>query len=215
METPHATPTDDAHACGCSHDHSPAAPLEPIPATPVKPGVARFRIPMMDCAADEAEIRHALAKLLGLHSLSFQLGARTIAIDAPSESLPQALEAIRKAGFKPTPISEGQADGSADQANGHHDREHDHHGHSHEKDAATSWMPQGASRFGLALALAFAAESIAYFAPASLATTLLGMGVAAVAIALSGLSIYAKGIAALRHARLNINALMTVAVTGG
>jgi Cd2+/Zn2+-exporting ATPase len=205
METLHATPAEDAHACGCSHDHSPAAPMEPIPATPAKAGVARFRIPTMDCAAEEAEIRHALAKLPGLRSLSFQLGARTIAIDAPSESLPQALEAMRKAGFKPTPISEGQADG-------HH--EHDHYGHSQENHTATSWMPQGASRFGLALALAFAAESIAYFAPASLATTLLGMGVAAVAIALSGLSTYAKGIAALRNARLNINALMTVAVTG-
>jgi Cd2+/Zn2+-exporting ATPase len=205
METPHATPAEDAHACGCSHDHSPAAPMEPISATPAKAGVARFRIPTMDCAAEEAEIRHALAKLPGLRSLSFQLGARTIAIDAPSESLPQALEAMRKAGFKPTPISEGQADG-------HH--EHDHHGHSQENHTATSWMPQGPSRFGLALAFAFAAESIAYFAPASLATTLLGMGVAAVAIALSGLSTYVKGIAALRNARLNINALMTVAVTG-
>ena len=207
METPDTTSTEDAHTCGCSQAPRPAAPLEPIPATPAQVGVARFRIPTMDCAAEEAEIRHALAKLPGLRSLSFQLGARTIAIDAPSESLPQALEALRKAGFKPTPLLEGQADGITD-------HEHTHAGHSHEKDAAPSWMPQGAFRFGLALALAFAAESIAYFAPASLATTLLGMGVAAVAIALSGLSTYAKGIAALRKARLNINALMTVAVTG-
>ena len=214
MKTPHATPTQDAHACGCSHDHSLATPTEPSTATPAKPSVARFRIPTMDCAAEEAEIRHALAKLPGLRSLSFQLGARTITIDAPTESLPQALDTLRKAGFKPTPLTEGQADGSTHQANGHHDHGHDHHEHSHGNHPASSWMPQGTTRFGLALALALAAESIAYFAPASLATTLFGMGVAAVAIALSGLSTYAKGIAALRNARLYINALMTVAVTG-
>ena len=40
------------------------------------------------------------------------------------------------------------------------------------------------------------------------------MALAALAIGLAGFSTYAKGLAALRHARLNINALMTVAVTG-
>ena len=40
------------------------------------------------------------------------------------------------------------------------------------------------------------------------------MALAAAAIALSGFSVYGKGLAALRQGRLNINALMTVAVTG-
>ena len=40
------------------------------------------------------------------------------------------------------------------------------------------------------------------------------MGMAAAAIALSGFDVYRKGLVALRHGRLNINALMTVAVTG-
>lgn len=44
--------------------------------------------------------------------------------------------------------------------------------------------------------------------------TLAGMGLSAAAIALSGFSVYGKGLAALRRGRLNINALMTVAVTG-
>ena len=40
------------------------------------------------------------------------------------------------------------------------------------------------------------------------------MALAAIAIALAGFSTYVKGLAALRNGRLNINALMTVAVTG-
>jgi Cd2+/Zn2+-exporting ATPase len=42
----------------------------------------------------------------------------------------------------------------------------------------------------------------------------MGMGLAAVAIGLAGFSVYGKGLAALRNGRLNINALMSVAVTG-
>jgi cation transport ATPase len=41
-----------------------------------------------------------------------------------------------------------------------------------------------------------------------------GLAVAAVAIWLAGFDVYKKGLTALRHGRLNINALMTVAVTG-
>ena len=40
------------------------------------------------------------------------------------------------------------------------------------------------------------------------------MALAVVAIWLAGISTYSKGLAALRHGHLNINALMTVAVTG-
>lgn len=162
----------------------------------------------MDCAAEEGEIRHALAKLPGLRSLSFQLGARTLAIDAPAESIPQALEAIRKAGFKPVPMSDsmGQAD---DHDHTGHDHDH-HHGHKHGGFA----LPEGLPRYALALVLAFGAESISFFAPHTLTFSGIGMALSAVAIGLAGFSTYVKGLAALRNLRLNINALMTVAVTG-
>lgn len=52
------------------------------------------------------------------------------------------------------------------------------------------------------------------FSPQTLAFNGLGMALAAIAIALAGFSTYVKGLAALRNGRLNINALMTVAVTG-
>jgi Zn2+/Cd2+-exporting ATPase len=55
---------------------------------------------------------------------------------------------------------------------------------------------------------------MSFFAPDVTAWKVAGMGVAAIAIWLAGLETYAKGLTALRHGKLNINALMSVAVTG-
>ena len=65
-----------------------------------------------------------------------------------------------------------------------------------------------------ALLLAVVAEVIGYFAPETLVWRAAGLAVAAVAIWLAGFDVYKKGLMALRRGRLNINALMTVAVTG-
>ena len=64
-----------------------------------------FRIATMDCSAEEAEIRRALEPLDGIRSLGFQLGARTLKIDADEGTYPLALDAIRKAGFDPQPVA--------------------------------------------------------------------------------------------------------------
>ena len=151
---------------------------------------AMFRIAAMDCAAEESEIRRALEPLTGIRALGFQLGARTLTIDAPDDVLPQALAALRKAGFTPEPLA------AAD----------DEHGHSP--------AAEGFGRMGLALALAFVAEAVAFFTPDTLVFKSIGMGVSATAIWLAGFSTYRKGFIALLQGRLNINALMTVAVTG-
>lgn len=211
MSHPHTEEPPASHACGCGS----VCGAESIAVAPPKPepkGIPVFRIPTMDCAAEEGEIRHALAKLPGLRSLSFQLGARTLAIDAPAESIPQALEAIRKAGFKPVPLS----------VTAEHDDDRDHTGHEHPHGHEhPDWdkhrgfaPPEGVPRYVLALVLAFSAESISFFAPHALTFSIIGMALSATAIGLAGFSTYVKGLAALRNLRLNINALMTVAVTG-
>jgi Cd2+/Zn2+-exporting ATPase len=207
MSHPHTEESNATHSCGCASACGPESIVTSKP-KPEPEGIPVFRISTMDCAAEEGEIRHALAKLPGLRSLSFQLGARTLAIDAPAESIPQALEAIRKAGFKPVPMSDsmGQAD---DHDHTGHDHDH-HHGHKHGGFA----LPEGLPRYALALVLAFGAESISFFAPHTLTFSGIGMALSAVAIGLAGFSTYVKGLAALRNLRLNINALMTVAVTG-
>ena len=150
-----------------------------------------LRIPSMDCAVEEGEIRHALAGIDGIRSLNFQLTTRTLSIEAEDEALSQALAAVRKAGF------EFEQASAASDANA-----------GRERARRELW------KLGGALALAIGAEILAFFAPDTLPFKGLGMAVAAIAIGLAGFSTYGKGMAALRQGRLNINALMTVAVTG-
>jgi Cd2+/Zn2+-exporting ATPase len=171
---------------GCS---SLPAPARVEAGQPGAPGTV-FRIPSMDCASEEGEIRHALAGIPGIQGLNFQLSARTLRIDAPAEVLPRALDAIRQAGFDPQPMAPlGQADSHAP-------------------------MSEGLWRLGGSLLLAVAAELLDFFAPETALYKGAGMALAAAAIWLAGFSTYRKGFTALRQGRLNISALMTVAVTG-
>ena len=162
----------------------------------------------MDCSAEESEIRRALEPIAGIRSLNFQLGARTLAIDADEAAVQPALEAIRRAGFSPQPAVGKNEQGAADG----NDDKHGHAGDDHGGETNSGWS--GVTRYVAALALAVAAELLSFFAPAAMPWKIAGMALAAVAIGLAGLSTYTKGFAALRNGRLNINALMTVAVTG-
>lgn len=172
-------------------------------------------IPAMDCAAEEGEIRRALDQLPGLRSLQFKLANRTLGIDAPADSIPLAIAAIARTGYKASRLGAEPRDTGAGHGHDYEGCAHDHHGHSHEASSAMAQaIGRAEVRYGLALVLAFAAEAIAYLAPDSLAWRVLGMGIAVGAIALAGFSTYSKGLAALRHGRIGINALMTVAVTG-
>ncbi len=147
-------------------------------------------IPAMDCPSEENDIRRALAAIDGIRSLSFQLSARTLAIDAPNSVLPAAIAAIRQAGY------ETQTPAAGDEAK---------EGYSAKSDL---WKTL------LALALATGAELVHFLAPDTLPFNGLGMALAVIAIGLAGLSTYTKGLAALRRGQLNMNALMGVAVTG-
>lgn len=205
-------------AC-CSHGGcgSPTT-TEPEPASTPANGIAWLSIPAMDCAAEEGEIRRALDKLPGLKSLHFKLASRSLGIAAAPESIPLAIEAIAKVGFKASlQDNEPKTGGSHSHAHGTCSRGHDEHaqgGHGHHLGHAPSIWSRQEARFGLALALAIGAEALSYFAPATLAWQAIGMAIAACAIFLAGFSTYTKGLAALRRGRIGINALMTVAVSG-
>jgi Zn2+/Cd2+-exporting ATPase len=157
----------------------------------------RFRISNMDCASEESEIRRAVDSIPGIEALRFDLGARLLTISASQAALPDALQAIRKAGFKPEPIDEDANTPSVTPTA-----------------PATFLDIWGKLLAALGLALALAAEAIAYAFPATTWIKALGMGIALGAIFLSGFGVYGKGLTALRQGRLNINALMAVAVTG-
>ncbi len=150
----------------------------------------------MDCAVEESDIRRTLDKIPGIRSLNFQLGARTLAIQAPEDVVEAAVAAIRKAGYESTVLSQG-ADGVSGDADDH---DHDH--------------GAGVKRLAAALVLALGAEGLHFFAGDVSALKYAGLAAAALAIWLAGVETYTKGIKALVRGRLNINALMSVAVTG-
>jgi Cd2+/Zn2+-exporting ATPase len=179
---------------GCGACAMPATLLQPDPSARGR----SFRIATMDCAAEEAEIRRTLDGMPGIRGLRFQLGQRVLTIDADESSIAPALAAVRKSGFDPQPIAGGESE--AGHAVGD--------GHDHE--VVRGQVPKLAG----ALLLAIGAEIIGYFAPETMVWRGAGLAVAAIAIWLAGFDVYKKGLTALRHGRLNINALMTVAVTG-
>lgn len=173
-------------------------------------GATRYRIATMDCSAEESEIRRALDSIAGITSLRFDLRQRILTVAAAPEVLPAAVDAMRRMGFDPQAAidsSGGVPSGSSDAHDHGHDGEHDH-------DHGPANLGAGIARLISALALAVGAEALSFFAPDTQVFNGIGMALALAAIALAGLDTYKKGLGALRHGRLNINALMALAVTG-
>lgn len=149
---------------------------------------------------EENEIRRALDKINGIRNLQFRLGQRALLVDAPDAVVQQAIAAIGQAGFALQPVAEREQAAAACGCCGH-----DGHPGNNRRELA---------QMGGALGLALVAEGIHFFVPHTLVWTVASMAVAALAIALSGFAVYRKGLQALLRGKLNINALMTVAVTG-
>nr|WP_231512057.1 heavy metal translocating P-type ATPase [Paucibacter sp. KBW04] len=178
----------------------------------------------MDCMSEESEIRHALEPLQGIKQLRFDLSRRTVSLAAEPVDLQAALAAIRRIGYKPEELgSETQDEPLGEACTGAHGHDHAHsHAHSHNQTqapakpqpAAPADFGSGLPRLIAALALAVGAEVLAFFAPETMVFKSAQMALAAAAIWLAGFGTYQKGLSALRVGRLNINALMTVAVSG-
>ncbi|HET7796007.1 MAG TPA: heavy metal translocating P-type ATPase [Rhizobacter sp.] len=177
------------------HDHghedaccgSASAPV-PVAAAP---GALLLRIPAMDCPTEEGQIRRALEGFAEVRRLQFDLPSRALSIDAPAASWAAVTAAITAAGFKTETLSAPPP----------------------AQDTAKAQRAE-LLRLVAALCVAVAAELVHFFAPDTLAWKVVGMAVAAGAIALSGLSVFQKGLSSLLRGRLNINALMSVAVAG-
>ena len=201
----------DKLACNSCSDHLAERATGEPSALATPQGAATLRIANMDCASEESEIRRALEPFSDLNNLRFDLGRRTLTLDAQGARLEQAVAAIRKAGFQPEVMrAPSQGQGSTDTSSSGHD----HDGAEPGSQPPGSWLGEGLPRLVLALVFAIGAEGLSFFAPAALPWDVAKMVLAAVAIFLAGFSTYRKGFAALRAGRLNINALMTVAVTG-
>jgi len=187
-------PTSSCGGCAC--DGAPAA----SPAAPGE-GTTRFRIATMDCAAEESEIRRALDPIAGIRHGRFDLGQRQLDLSGTPQAIEQAATAMRRVGFDPQPLAMAAVPGAVTPG-------------AVADSADPAPFGAGLWRLVAALGLAVGAEALAFFAPDLLPWRIATMALALAAIALAGLSTYKKGFAALRAGRLNINALMTVAVTG-
>ncbi len=182
----------DEHSCGCNRAcNASAKPADGSgPQQRAALGQLLLRVPAMDCPTEEAQIRRALEQFPAIRRLSFDLAARTLSLDVPTDAWSDIQAALKKAGFdSELPTEEPSVDSAAQSRN--------------------QFVQPIA-----ALLVAIVAEAVAYVAPETLVWKLLGMGIAGVAIALSGLSVFKKGLAAILRGQLNINALMSVAVAG-
>ena len=183
----------------------------------------------MDCAAEESDIRHALRPLGGtVQELQFRLPHRELRFRAEMPVLARVQQAIHAAGYRTTvtPLRDDAPSASAAdapqtcaactgwEANASTAGADAHAPASAAELPATRRFGEGLKPIVAALVLAAGAEWLHAVLGGTTAGRLAGMAVAVLAIALSGLSTYRKGLAALRKGRLNINALMTVAVTG-
>ena len=179
--------TADA-CCGSS-----AAPATQTVATIAKPVIGTdvvqtpIRILQMDCPTEEGLLRKKLGGMAGVTGLEFNLMQRVLTVTHTPQAIEPILEAVRSLGFTPE-----IADGTS---------AHD----APAPEPAKPWWP-----LALAGAAALASEAVHWAGlPEWLAAAL-----ALVAVGLSGITTYKKGWIAIRNGNLNINALMSIAVTG-
>ena len=177
--------------CGCTTCEEPVVAAPEARSSAPSPGSTRTAITIekMDCPTEEAMIRGKLAGMAGIEGLDFNLMQRRLTLTHRPEALEPALEALDALGLGgvvESDAAERLAPGPAV--------------------ARRTWVLMGVA--GIAAA---AAELIDLFVPG---LTWLVIALSLSAIIVGGLRTYWKGFIALRNRSLNINALMSVAVTG-
>ena len=175
----------------CDHQHpnpATAAPNGDSNPHPAGARLSRFRIEQMDCPTEQGLIETRLGKLAGVSGLEFNLLSRVLGVWHALPDEQTIIAAINELGFSAQPLAAEQPPASAATS------------------ASKPWWP-----LALAGVAALAAELLHFSA---LAPEWAVAGVALLAILLSGLSTYKKGWVALKNRNLNINALMSIAVTG-
>ncbi|REE93643.1 Cd2+/Zn2+-exporting ATPase [Cupriavidus plantarum] len=160
-------------------------------AAPAGTRAARYRIAAMDCPTEETLIRNKLGGMAGVAALDFNLMQRVLTVHHTLPSPDVVVQAIGTLGMKAEPIADAQPGATPEVT---------------PQEAAAPWRP-----LALAAATALGAEAAEWF---GIATPWLPAALALATIAISGLGVYRKGWIALRNGNLNINALMSIAVTG-
>lgn len=186
---------ESTHESGHHHHHDhggccggEAAPLNPLSGPQaVADGISTpIRIMAMDCPTEEAMIRKKLGGVSAVKRLEFNLMQRILTVVHAEGELNPILEAIRSLGFEPeVPEPGGQLA-------------------SVEEKSAPLWP------LGLSLVAAVASAALHWLGANPWLVALLAVA----AVLICGSDTYKKGWVAVRNGNLNINALMSVAVTG-
>ncbi|CAJ3961182.1 cadmium-translocating P-type ATPase [Burkholderia pseudomallei] len=191
---------DHDHDHDRDRDHDGAACCAPAPvAFAPLPGARKaaggrvrsaFRIMQMDCPTEETLIRKKLGAMSEVAALEFNLMQRMLAVEHVPGAEAGIAAAIRSLGMTPEQADAGASGRGALPA---------------PADAPRPWWPLAVA--GVAAAASEAATWLQL--PVWLAAAL-----ALAAVATCGLGTYRKGWIALTNGNLNINALMSIAVTG-
>jgi Cd2+/Zn2+-exporting ATPase len=194
MSSDHSHLQHTPHAHDHHHDHSAESCCVPASAKaiaeplPLGDGThTAIRILQMDCPTEEALLRKKLGGMDSVTGMEFNLMQRVLTVTHTPNAIPQILEAIRSLGLTPE-VSDGAS--------------------AHETlapEPAKPWWP-----LALAGVAAMGSEAALWFG----LPTWVAAALALVAVLTCGLTTYQKGWIAIRNANLNINALMSIAVTG-
>lgn len=156
--------------------------------TPASGVETTLRIAQMDCPTEEGLIRGKLSGMPGVTSVAFNLVQRTLTVHHSVDALPDVQAGLNSLGFEAEVV--GAAGGAELGA---------------PVPSRTAWWP-----LAVAGVAAILAEVVSWLG----APTWLVIALALVAIGTGGLSTYKKGWIALKNRNLNMNALMSIAVTG-
>ncbi|WP_354687862.1 heavy metal translocating P-type ATPase [Cupriavidus necator] len=150
----------------------------------------KLGIAKMDCPTEEALIRNKLTTVAGVADLDFNLMQRTLSVRHAPHTLPEVLAALTSLGFD-TRVLDAKEPAPSSAASAA---------------PATNWWP-----LGISLVTAAAAEAVYWLHNGNHWSVVV---LALVAVLTGGLSTYKKGWIALKNRNLNMNALMSIAVTG-
>ncbi|WP_426205282.1 heavy metal translocating P-type ATPase [Pseudomonas sp. TWP3-1] len=149
--------------------------------------LSSFRIEAMDCPTEQTLIQNKLGKLTGIQTLEFNLINRVLGVTHTLADTTPIIDAIKSIGMQAEPLEAGVETPAPAAVKKH-------------------WWPLALSGVG-----ALAAEVIHF---TSAAPNWVVAIIALVSILSGGLTTYKKGWIALKNFNLNINALMSIAVTG-
>ncbi|MEO8119175.1 MAG: heavy metal translocating P-type ATPase [Rhodoferax sp.] len=179
---------DHSHATACCGEGA-GQPLVQLGKPETRHGGIQtpIRIMQMDCPTEEALLRKKLGGLAGVAGMEFNLMQRVLTMTHEPRAIESILQAIRSLGFTPELASDSSAQTGPT------------------PEPVKPWWP-----LALAGVAAIASEAASWAGFPTWVAALL----AVLAVLACGITTYKKGWIAIRNGNLNINALMSIAVTG-